>query len=182
MKTSFTIIQDSNEKKPLLFPETLTTLNDMVLPTSNSPSKIVKLSVRKERLGKAHKEMQRGDYYLEGYPGTVVIERKGSLDEIANNLLRPRSRNNFINELDYLQSRCVWPILLLEGTPAQYMTATGRVRVPEVALASLMRLCLERRIWLHMVPKGDASKRKKAGEWAAQILVAGTVMRLQNAK
>jgi len=184
MKSSFTIIQDSNEKKPLLFPETLITLNDQILPqvtaTGKYPSKVVKLSVRKERLGKAHKTMQRGDYYLDGYPNSVVIERKGNILEVANNLLIPRPRNNFINELDYLQSRCLWPVLLLEGTPAQYMTASGRVKVPEVALASLLRLCLERRIWLHMVAKGDASKRKKAGEWAAQIMVAGTVTRLQN--
>lgn len=175
MKTEYTIIQDSNEHKPLIFPKTLVTLNDTVLPTSNSPSRVVRLHLEIERLGKAHKEVQRGDYYLKGYQDRCIVEKKGNLDEIANNLLKPRARRNFINELDYLADKCLWPVILLEGTPAKYMTPTGRNNVPEVALASLMRLCLERKIWLHFVPKGDARSRALAGEWAAQILIAGAV-------
>lgn len=178
MQRSYTIIQDTNEKKPLLFPSSLVTLNDHTLATSTHPSIVIKLSIKKQRLGKAHPEVTRGDYYLEGYPSRIIIERKGNLREIANNLTKPRSRRNFIAELDYLQTRCKWPIILLEGTPSYYLTPTKEVPIPQVALASLLRLCLERRIWLHFVPKGDAKSRLAAGTWAAQMLIAGAVTRL----
>ena len=75
MIRDWTIIQDTREKKPLLFPGNLRLLDDKTLPTKRK-TVLVRIHTVKETL-------KTGDYLLRGYEGCTMIERKACLREIA---------------------------------------------------------------------------------------------------
>lgn len=60
-------------------------------------------------LGTSSATLATGDYTIEGYEEDLIIERKGSIGEFANNLCQKR----FMRELDRLEE-FKWPFLLLE--------------------------------------------------------------------
>ena len=119
--------------------------------------------------------MQKGDYFLEGYPDRWVVERKARLEEIAVNCLRKRRRKNFIAELDYLRDKCRYPVLLLIGRPQDYMRPSKNKYHYGVAYSALIRLLLERNIWLLTMPGETLRDRQAMGECVAHILISGAV-------
>ena len=77
MSNELTILVDSREKKPLPFPEHL--------PLLRSDLPALSRSSRTYRLRTESLTMATGDYALKGYEKQCLIERKGSLQEVAGN-------------------------------------------------------------------------------------------------
>jgi ERCC4-type nuclease len=168
MKNEYTILVDSRERHPLLIPE-----NIVVLDPNHPPDKGVGRTVRlRTRVTK----LPEADYVLEDFPNTVVIERKGSVREIAKNCLNPVDRARFIRELVRLREGYKTPYLLLEGTPQTYTAPTGWIEDPGIALDAMMRLLLEYRVQLLLLPASTIPCRRAAGEWAARLLLNGALI------
>ena len=103
--TSLTVIVDTREKCPLIFPA------NIELPIC--PDRIVNVPV-----SVARQTMNAGDYtlYVDGisHETTVLVERKGSALELANNLLPGPDSARQDRSFQRLASQCTYPILLLE--------------------------------------------------------------------
>lgn len=161
MRREYTILTDTREQTPLSFPSHLPLLDPNRQPQSRT-SLTVKLGGRTQKL-------DAGDYALEGYERVCLVERKGSIRELAKNCLTA-DRTRFIAALDRLRAACLHPYVLVEGT------LTDMAQDPNVpdwwtALDSLQRLLLERNIGLIFLPNKGAIQRRMIGEWVARLLV-----------
>lgn len=165
---------DDREKKPLVFPKHIVCL-DTSRPIYTKPTTTVTLLNVTERLNGAHPECHKGDYYMKGYPNAVVIERKGSIQEVSENCLSRRRRNNFIAELRYLQNTCTHPILLMEGVPRTILSSSMYCPVPEVAVDALLDLLMQHRIQFLLIPNSSTGARRAMGELAARLLIRGAL-------
>ena len=168
MKTRYTIVRDTREKKPLIFPPYLPTLIDPVQRTHTT----VQLTTVERR-------MKTADYYVEGHPGAVCIERKGALDEIANNVLTTTGRRRFIAELERLQETCFYPYLLFEGSVSKLTKPTKRNPSPHLAIDALLDLLLSYNVPLLLLPSGSDTQRRRVGELAARLLIRGAILQEQ---
>lgn len=166
MSKSLTILVDSREKIPLIFPSTLTMLSPRHLPHQQIKS-IVRLVTKSATL-------ETGDYLLAEAPTACVVERKYSIDELATNTLNPRRRRLFIAELLRLQAYSR-PVLLLEGSLSKYLKPTVRTKDPGLALDATQRLLLEYKIGLITQPCNTVAERRAAGEFVARLLVNGAL-------
>ena len=147
---------DTREKRPLVFPAHLPVLQGH--PSCRHSTRIVPVAVDRRTL-------ETGDYASTSSP--IVVERKGSLQEIQENCLgtdRPR----FLRALDRLAST-PHPILLLEGTPADLLTSTQRTPNPHFAVDAFLRDVYERGIRLLILPTKTLEQRRAAGELVARI-------------
>ena len=167
MKTKWTIVQDTREKKPLKFPANLKVLNDN-FPPHKQRITTVRLHTIKDKL-------EAGDYLLQGYEGNTIIERKGSLREIAKNCLNEKDRIRFIKSLQKLKDACEHPVLMLEGTPLQMEKPCPNVVCPGAAVDGLMRLIREYNIELILLPGTTYSHRRACANWVARLLIAGAI-------
>ena len=167
MNRDWTIIQDTREKKPLLFPGNIRLPDDSSLPTKRK-TVLVRIHTVKETL-------KTGDYLLRGYEGCTMIERKGSLREIAQNCLTRKDRPRFVDCLKRMRDSCEDPVLLLEGTPLGMTKVSKHVPEPAAAVDALMRLLHEYGITLFLLPTQTASHRRASGEWALRLLINGAL-------
>ncbi len=161
MKTEYTILYDSREKKPLLFPNHLVML-DPRYPADRQVMVTVKLNAVRQQL-------KTGDYALQGYESLAVIERKGSLKELAHNCFVGPRRKNFVAELERLRPYRR-RILLLEGT------LTALLGDPEGlgGADAMLRLIREYGIEFMLIPSGgfgSVTQRTAGGEWVARLLI-----------
>ena len=163
----WTIIQDTREKKPLKFPANLKVLNDN-FPAHKQRIATIRLHVIEDKL-------EEGDYLLQGYEGNTIIERKGSLREIAKNCLNEKDRVRFVKSLQKLKNACKHPILMLEGTPLQMEKPCKNVPNPGAAIDGLMRLIREYDIELILLPGTTYSHRRACANWVARLLIAGAI-------
>jgi ERCC4-type nuclease len=159
------LVLDTREKIPLLFPRHLTLL-DPTKPVLYKRKVTVRLHCRRDRL-------ETGDYVLQGHPHACIIERKGSLREVAGNTLT-RDRPRLIRALDRLRAACAYPCLLLEGRPSDLSDA-GRQPEEVLGLDALQRLLTERRISLVLMPSHTIAQRRATGEWVARLLINGAL-------
>ena len=167
MKKEWTIIQDTREKKPLKFPANLKVLDDKYPPHKQRITTI--------RIHTLVEKLEAGDYLLQGYEGNTIIERKGSLCEIAKNCLNEKDRVRFIKALVKLKNACEHPILMLEGTPLQMEKPCKNVPNPACAVDGLMRLIREYDIELILLPGKTYSHRRACANWVARLLIAGAI-------
>ena len=135
MKKEWTIVQDTREKKPLKFPANLKVLDDKYPPHKQRMVTV--------RLHTVQDKLEAGDYLLRGHEGKTIIERKGSLREIAKNCLNEKDRVRFIKSLEKLKNACTHPVLMLEGTPLLMERPCQNVPKPACAMDALMRLMRE---------------------------------------
>jgi hypothetical protein len=161
----YTIITDTREQTPLPFPSHLPLLD----PNRTAQAR-TSLTVK---LGGRTQKLDAGDYALEGYERICLVERKGSIRELAKNCLTA-DRTRFIAALDRLRAACLHPYVLVEGT------LTDMAQDPSIpdwwtALDSLQRLLLERNIGLILLPNKGAIQRRMIGEWVARLLVNSTL-------
>ena len=167
MDRDYTLIIDTREKQPLIFPANL-----RVLSGASSPhlarTNLVRLHSKKEKL-------DTGDYLLRGYETVTMNERKGSLREVATNCLNKNDRKRFIACLERMKDACSEPILLLEGTPLETLRKSKHVPEPGAAVDALMRLLTEYEINLLLLPTSSSAQRLATGEWAARLLINGAI-------
>jgi len=157
-----TIYVDTREQTPLQFPAYLPIL-DPNKPAPDRKSTTIKVSTISTKL-------ETGDYALRGYESQCLIERKGSIREVAKNCLDATDRKRFIKALDRLKSACLHPYLMLEGS---LLDMTQDRNVPDWwnAIDALHRLLFERNIGLLLLPNTGLAQRKLVGEWVARLLV-----------
>ena len=167
MKREYVILQDTREKKPLLFPETLTFLDDTKPPWFRRP---VRVRLRVEKF-----PLKTGDYCLLGYEKVGLVERKGSLREVAGYCLTKDGCRRFASQVDRLKEESALPYLLLEGTPLDLLRATKYVENPGLAMDSFQRFLLKKEIPLILLPAATTTARKSVGEWVARLLINGTL-------
>lgn len=160
MKREYTILVDEREKKPFTFPEYIVCLDPNKDPCHQSGITV--------RLRTQKRTMKTGDYALDG--GAAVVERKGSLDEITQNLLTPDGRRRFAECCRRLRDETARPLLLLEGLVGTPIIKPGKPH-PGLAIDSLMRILQEYAIGLIVLPTSTAGQRRAAGEWAARWLI-----------
>ena len=163
MNNELTIVVDSREKKPLPFPEHLPSLRSD-LPALSRSSRTHRIRIEKVTL-------KTGDYALKGYELGCLIERKGSLAEVAGNCLTADGRRKFVAAMDRLKSACLYPYLLLEGNILETMNPTKDLPDPWNAVDALHRILIERNIGLILLPNTSMSARRAVAEWAVRLLV-----------
>ena len=136
------------------------------------------VSRRKEatiRIHSVNHKMDTGDYALQGYENVVLIERKGSLSEIAGYCLTKDGRRRFISQIDRLKESASVPYVLLEGTPQDLKKPTVYVPKPHLALDAFQRILMEREVPLLLLPSTTLSARRGMGEWVARLLINGAL-------
>lgn len=116
MPKTLKVSVDSREKKPLLFPETL-----VWNPVRGMDSVTMKIKIVK-------KTMPAGDYALEDWEHLALIERKGSIQELHQNLVT----KDWVRQqkaCDKLAAACAYPYILIEGHPVEmYRAALSPVK------------------------------------------------------
>lgn len=126
----WTILQDSREKRPLLFPGTLLLLDPSRLP-SDPRGVMIQLQVETSSL-------ETGDYCLKESPNSLVVERKASLLELQSNLCDPTRRKRFISELERIKSGFKGGCLVCED-PLTFSPVPGRMNNPGLVLDQLFQ-------------------------------------------
>jgi ERCC4-type nuclease len=157
-----TILVDSREQRPLVFPRNLV----VGTPGSSTSLATIRLNTREETL-------PTGDYVVQGHEAACVIERKANLPELARNLHTADGLRRLRNEFTRMQA-FRRRLLLLEGGPLQHQSRTSASRnhsiLPEAVRDDLFRLTGEYGIELWMIPISSASARHACSEWVASLL------------
>jgi len=151
-RPTHTILIDTREKLPLLFPKTIA-LGD----------RLVDLKTRRVRLS-------TGDYQLDSTREEgVVVERKRNLEELASNFTRDWHR--FRRALDRL-AECACPIILLEGSPSAYLRPTKKFPRPDLIVDKLLLALSIRRIHLWFIGAcNHPTSRRLTGELLARYML-----------
>jgi ERCC4-type nuclease len=160
VKTAVTVLVDSREKKPLPFPA-------HVVVGKKGGKGTTTIAVRT-----VVSKLNTGDYVLSGHETGTIIERKGSLMEVCQNVRRG-DRKRFLAALDRVAEEAARPVLFLEGTPADLARAEHRDPTLRGGLDELMRLCLERDVHFLLLPARTPGNRRAAGEFLLRMLIAG---------
>jgi len=160
MKVVVTI--DRNEKKPLRFPSTL-----RWFPTRASRGQT--LLIRQER-----RVLPAGDYALKGHEERCIIERKGSLKELAQNVLSDDWRRAYA-AFQRLSDATANPYLMLECTAAELRNQGPWVQQPERVVDALMALTEKLRFRLLLVGSvKDIKQKRTVGELMLRLMLAHT--------
>jgi len=181
---SFTIIQDDREKKPLPFPKRLAVL-DEGWPTH--------LKTYMTDLVVVRKTIPEADYLIEAATGvispavfgglkacpSVIVERKASLLELAQNLLRSRHRRQrFRDILTIMRDGWTYPILMVEGGLSTLYNPPTKWDLdvpPSAAVDALLRISCEIGVPIVPFPSGTGKSRYVLGEHVARTLINGTI-------
>lgn len=153
MAKTITILQDTREKKPLMFPET------------------VKLRGRRYSVKVKKARLDAGDYKLEG-SDDVIVERKASIRELHQNLATydKRRMKKALNKLTKAAKR---PILFVEGTLSELFQESKYCPDPPTIVQKLFDECTARGIPVWFVGRcAYPAKRRKAGELVLRALLA----------
>lgn len=156
---TITVEVDSREKFPLLFPATLRVWHDGALRI---------LAVKTKRT-----KLDAGDYRIAGFPNCIV-ERKGSVNELAGNFLNPADAIRQANAFDRLSCACIHPVLLVEETPTSFLrqSLTSPEDVERV-VSILFEKVAQYGFQLIMMPKTtNPSSRRLAGAMVVQAMLA----------
>ena len=123
---SMTLVVDSRERYPLLFPANIEWHVDRGL----GDKKLIRI---KHKVAK----LDWGDYLLEGYSANSAVERKGSLDELHQNLYTD-DRERFLKAIRRLRENCRHPYLLLDVSPLDLWKPTPRANDPAAVWDALI--------------------------------------------
>lgn len=160
-----TVLADSREKNPLVFPTYLSIFGGGD-PTKAPPDK-ARLRIITERTA-----LQTADYALKDMPDGTLIERKGSLEEIFACCLTARDRSRFESQLDRLAAESKDPVLFLEGDPTHLRTSTKRSPHPDAAMDELLFLLRQRNIELLIAQTDTMARRRAAAELVLRRMLA----------
>lgn len=157
--SSLTVVVDSREKKPLLIPSTV-----RIVPPGGGKPRRVTIQTRKETL-------EAGDYLLAEGRERAVIERKNSLNELSVNLTVPHRRRNFLREMERFRDGFSWPILLVEGSPAELEKGVKEDVDPDVVRDLLFDITRTYGIHLQWMPFTSVVHRRATGMWVTTMLI-----------
>lgn len=161
----FQILQDSREKVPLLFPNSISLLPPTWNIQQSPSSRQALLTVEKITL-------TTGDYALKGFESVCLVERKGAVSEVCKNCLTREGRRKFASACQRLSLACSFPVLLLEGDIPSYCDADPRTQTPPGAgLDALLRMVADYGLHLLTIPRTTSAGRYTVGEWVARLLI-----------
>ena len=125
---SLTVDVDDREKYPILFPRSMKYFDKFRKPH------LIQLIIRKQRL-------RFGDYRLACDPRGCVVERKGSVSELANNLLT-KDRPRTLRALHRLVKECRTPVLVLDIRLSDFFLnpRTPHQPPPSITICELFRV------------------------------------------
>jgi ERCC4-type nuclease len=166
MRTSWTIIVDTREKRPLPFPDHL------VVMDHRSPADDPKLTT--VSLNLKHDTLRTGDYVLEGFEKAGVIERKKDLLELNGNLCSGTGRVRFLKELDRFKDFASPAILLEVSAPVKAPSNFQNFK-PSAVRDMLLMVCVSRNIPLMTFNATSSSGRRMSAEWAASFLIQAAI-------
>lgn len=155
-----TVLIDKREKLPITFPASLKFWPDRGLRPVFIPVSTKKVT------------MKAGDYALKGFERTCIIERKGSVRELHNNLLTKdwaRCKKAF----DRLTVETANPYLLMEIPTPDFLRVTKDVPNPERVFDILARLVrsYHLRLWFAGNCKHPRTRRA-LGEQMIRVMLA----------
>lgn len=166
---SVTVLVDTREQRPFLFPETLALWQPR--EAGRAPkADIVKVAVKKVRL-------DAGDYCLEGAESVAIFERKSGIVELIGNTLSD-DRPRFLRALHKLAKACDYPYLFVEELPPKWWTPGGDVpmsygleamQAVDELLYHLTRLDI--RLWWGSSFNKNPSRRRRVGELVLRTLI-----------
>lgn len=155
-----TVLVDNREQRPLLFPATL-----KWYPERGGRCKTVLVKTKGVVLSS-------GDYALEGHEEGCLIERKASIDELANNLLSN----------DYARANAAFgrfagatenPYLLLECTASELRSETRWTKQPERIVDALAALIQRLKLRLLLCGSCKTPRQKRVvGELVLRLMMA----------
>lgn len=154
-----TVLVDSREKLPLIFPE-----NVRVAARRDRTPQLIRVTTQSERL-------ETGDYTLRGTASRVIVERKGSFGELSQNLMT-KDRARAFAALTRLAAETTNPYLLLDmggphlWTPNEYCGDTGLVFDELFRVLGTLRI--RPLFWGFPQTLGG---RRAAGELALRLLI-----------
>lgn len=128
---------------------------------------------RTVRVHTLRRALPEGDYLLEGYATGTIVERKGSLREVAQNCLT-KDLDRFTSALSRLAEACERPVLLLEGSVAD-LSPRNKGDDFRPGIDKLIRMTNERGISLMVLPAKTLDQRRHVGEWIARLLINGAL-------
>lgn len=184
MPTTYTLIQDNREKKPLPFPRRI----DLLCPEWPAKFSVAKvdIDVKRARVPEAdyliaqYPDLINPDVVtMEGFSKSIIIERKASVLELANNLLATSHRRARLREiLTVMREGWAYPVLLVEGGLSSLYNPKGAhvlPHPPRAVVDALMRVCFEAGVILELVPSGIGKQRYLLGEHVARRLINGKI-------
>lgn len=141
MSQTITVIRDKNEKQGLRWPDPCTLdWYDFQHKPHVSRVKVVE------------KIMWAGDYTLEGYEDVVCIERKGSIDELRQNLFSERDRDRASAAFEKFSQCARWTYLLVDATLAAMHKVSRYCKTPDRVRDFFYREMIARRINILWMP------------------------------
>ncbi len=114
--------------------------------------------------------MDRGDYCLAKWPKQCVIERKGSMRELQQNL-SGKDFPRFCRAVEKL-AECANPWFLLDIPPHEYLRPTEFVKNPSKVLDTLFQFVLryDMNLWLAGNCKA-VNARRQLGEQVVRLMI-----------
>lgn len=164
---TITVLIDTAEQRPLLFPETLALWN--IRGAGHTPkARIVRVETERRSL-------DAGDYCLVGDETLAIVERKAHIGELITNTLTD-DRPRFLRALERLAVACKYPYLYVERMPTGWWMREGDesplrvVQAMDLFLTSITRLNI-RLLWGRHAAIAPGHRRRD-GELILRILLA----------
>jgi len=154
------VLIDKREKRPLTFPATIKWHAER---GGRSTLVIVKTK---------QKTLPEGDYCLEGHDKDCIIERKGGLNELSQNLLS-NDYERASKAFSRLEVSTRHPYLLIEASCSQLRKPTRWTQNPEAVSDALAGLIRRRNLGLLLVGRCSTPKAKRVvGEFVLRLMLA----------
>lgn len=154
-----TVLIDSRERIPLLFPSWIDYHGDRTLHSNlmQVKTKVVTLPA--------------GDYTLEGYEAISIIETKRSLRELHNNVCTEWTRAS--KALSRLSKACKYPYVVWEMNCPDLMRKSKYVEDPPLVIDRWLQAITRLNLRLMWVGKHDyPGPRRKLGEQLVRLMLA----------
>jgi ERCC4-type nuclease len=166
MKT-VTVLIDSREQRPLLFPDTLAVWrNDGCGPVPTF------LEVKTDK-----RALKSGDYCLAGSEDLAVVERKLGIMEMIGNVLTA-DRTRFLRAINRFASSCKHPILLIEQMPPVWWAGKSNdldvVQAVDLFLQQVALLKIHL-LWCNATRAMCPTRRRRIGELVLRVMLAHKV-------
>lgn len=158
--SKITVLIDSRERHPLLFPKWITVFPDRSCD-------VVHIEVETEMV-----TMPAGDYTLKGYDSVCIGETKRSLRELYNNVCT-KDWDREVRALKRLSESCKYPLLIWEMTPSELFRPTSFVPDPQLVFDRWMQVVVRFNLRLMLAGVGRGpGPRRTLGEQMVRLMLA----------
>lgn len=163
---ALTVLVDDREKYPVQFPANFRWHNA-------SHAYLIKVHTKRVRL-------PTGDYALKGYEKYVLVERKGSMRELHNNLCT-KDVVRFTACLHRMRKECARPILYVDLPLATVFRAGEYVPNPEMVVDKFFQRAVEFETWpLWVSTPKTLGGAQRAGELLIRTMWTAVYQLLQH--